>query len=270
MPTLPKQERPAREGARVASVETGLAAAAAKLAQQVRTGEESVVASVIAVKSAEANSAEKHDFYKMLVFIWSRSSRSLSKGNTLKSNVPRLLWSPPPQFRRKQPHLRHLLLQSLLQTSAQKGKWITSLLVCWTMSTQQDLVLLGPAVPEAAEPWPQVYSSLHGDLRCLHRTAIRSRVHHQPAWPARERQASVKVSADSWRRAAILWLPVFSHALFLDSDSGRRPKKGLATAKQRLGKILKIHRNGKLLLWERCRTAGWELLHEEWRIFLVK
>lgn len=34
-PTLPKQERPVREGARVASVETGLAAAAAKLAQQV-------------------------------------------------------------------------------------------------------------------------------------------------------------------------------------------------------------------------------------------
>lgn len=30
--------------------------------------------------------------------------------------------------------------------------------------------------------------------------------------------------------------------------SGKRPKKGLATAKQRLGKILKIHRNGKLLL----------------------
>lgn len=36
-PTLPKQERPVREGARVASVETGLAAAAAKLAQQVST-----------------------------------------------------------------------------------------------------------------------------------------------------------------------------------------------------------------------------------------
>lgn len=34
-PTLPKQERPVREGVRVASVETGLAAAAAKLAQQV-------------------------------------------------------------------------------------------------------------------------------------------------------------------------------------------------------------------------------------------
>uniref|UniRef100_A0AAX7T1D1 PHD finger protein 8 n=1 Tax=Astatotilapia calliptera TaxID=8154 RepID=A0AAX7T1D1_ASTCA len=38
MPTLPKQDRPAREGARVASVETGLAAAAAKLAQQVSGG----------------------------------------------------------------------------------------------------------------------------------------------------------------------------------------------------------------------------------------
>uniref|UniRef100_A0A8B9H0X7 PHD finger protein 8 n=1 Tax=Astyanax mexicanus TaxID=7994 RepID=A0A8B9H0X7_ASTMX len=31
-------------------------------------------------------------------------------------------------------------------------------------------------------------------------------------------------------------------------NSRKRPKKGLATAKQRLGKILKIHRNGKLLL----------------------
>nr|KAF6492751.1 PHD finger protein 8 [Molossus molossus] len=34
-PTLPKQDRPVREGTRVASIETGLAAAAAKLAQQV-------------------------------------------------------------------------------------------------------------------------------------------------------------------------------------------------------------------------------------------
>lgn len=30
--------------------------------------------------------------------------------------------------------------------------------------------------------------------------------------------------------------------------SAKRLKKGMATAKQRLGKILKIHRNGKLLL----------------------
>ncbi|PNJ71418.1 PHF2 isoform 4 [Pongo abelii] len=32
------------------------------------------------------------------------------------------------------------------------------------------------------------------------------------------------------------------------SPTGKRTKKGMATAKQRLGKILKIHRNGKLLL----------------------
>lgn len=38
-PTLPKQARPVREGTRVASIETGLAAAAAKLAQQVGGGQ---------------------------------------------------------------------------------------------------------------------------------------------------------------------------------------------------------------------------------------
>ncbi|XP_019392492.1 PREDICTED: lysine-specific demethylase PHF2 isoform X3 [Crocodylus porosus] len=37
-------------------------------------------------------------------------------------------------------------------------------------------------------------------------------------------------------------------AVPLCSQSGKRTKKGMATAKQRLGKILKIHRNGKLLL----------------------
>lgn len=34
-PSVPRQERPTREGARVASIETGLAAAAAKLSHQV-------------------------------------------------------------------------------------------------------------------------------------------------------------------------------------------------------------------------------------------
>uniref|UniRef100_A0A672LZD3 Lysine-specific demethylase phf2-like n=1 Tax=Sinocyclocheilus grahami TaxID=75366 RepID=A0A672LZD3_SINGR len=38
-PTVPRQERPAREGARVASIETGLAAAAAKLSHQVKTSQ---------------------------------------------------------------------------------------------------------------------------------------------------------------------------------------------------------------------------------------
>ena len=42
--------------------------------------------------------------------------------------------------------------------------------------------------------------------------------------------------------------PYHSLCLLLLSPTGKRPKKGLATAKQRLGRILKIHRNGKLLL----------------------
>lgn len=45
-----------------------------------------------------------------------------------------------------------------------------------------------------------------------------------------------------------LWRHAFSFIFLLPFNLGRRPKKGLATAKQRLGKILKIHRNGKLLL----------------------
>lgn len=40
----------------------------------------------------------------------------------------------------------------------------------------------------------------------------------------------------------------WSACLSLHCPTGKRPKKGLATAKQRLGRILKIHRNGKLLL----------------------
>lgn len=35
---MPRQDRPVREGTRVASIETGLAAAAAKLSQQVSRG----------------------------------------------------------------------------------------------------------------------------------------------------------------------------------------------------------------------------------------
>lgn len=48
-------------------------------------------------------------------------------------------------------------------------------------------------------------------------------------------------------------------------DLGKRPKKGLATAKQRLGKILKIHRNGKLLLWEVL-----EMWLKTWRMRMKK
>uniref|UniRef100_A0A8C1GQQ2 PHD finger protein 8 n=1 Tax=Cyprinus carpio TaxID=7962 RepID=A0A8C1GQQ2_CYPCA len=58
-PTLPKQERPVREGARVASVETGLAAAAAKLAQQVSFCPELTVRYLLKVKCSESRKRPK-------------------------------------------------------------------------------------------------------------------------------------------------------------------------------------------------------------------
>lgn len=49
--------------------------------------------------------------------------------------------------------------------------------------------------------------------------------------------------------ADLLRLNVVTHVLsLLVLSTAKRLKKGMATAKQRLGKILKIHRNGKLLL----------------------
>lgn len=176
----------------------------------------------------------------MLFFIWSRSSKSPSKGNTPKSNVLHLLWSLLPLFRLNQPHPHHLLLKSLLQTLAQKGKWITSLPVCWTMSTQQDLDLLDPEVLEAVEPWPQVYSSLHADLHCLHRTAVLSLVHRQPAWPAKVRQELVKVSNNYIDSRAALWWPVFLHNLFLILIQGDVQKKDLQLQNRDLEKFSKF------------------------------
>lgn len=53
----------------------------------------------------------------------------------------------------------------------------------------------------------------------------------------------------SWRVSAcgVVWVDVGPHPTPAVLP-GKRTKKGMATAKQRLGKILKIHRNGKLLL----------------------
>uniref|UniRef100_A0A674MYJ9 PHD finger protein 8 n=1 Tax=Takifugu rubripes TaxID=31033 RepID=A0A674MYJ9_TAKRU len=157
MPTLPKQERPAREGARVASVETGLAAAAAKLAQQVRTEEESVVASVNTVKSVEANAPP------------SPPAAAESAAD----------FSPE----RKMDYFSASLLDH--EYTAGPGPF-------------------GPGGPRGSG-------------------AMAPGVFLTSRRPSLSPQNS-------------------------NTQSGRRPKKGLATAKQRLGKILKIHRNGKLLL----------------------
>uniref|UniRef100_A0A668A113 PHD finger protein 8 n=1 Tax=Myripristis murdjan TaxID=586833 RepID=A0A668A113_9TELE len=159
MPTLPKQERPAREGARVASVETGLAAAAAKLAQQ---------------------------------------QKPAKRKYTKKQRPPAPVAPPPP-----------------VQTEPAPAS--------------------PPPAPESADFSP--------DRRMEYYSA--SLLDHEytagpgpfgPGGPRGSGAMAPGVFLTSRR-------PSLS-----PQNSRKRPKKGLATAKQRLGKILKIHRNGKLLL----------------------
>uniref|UniRef100_A0A665VYK2 PHD finger protein 8 n=1 Tax=Echeneis naucrates TaxID=173247 RepID=A0A665VYK2_ECHNA len=144
MPTLPKQDRPAREGARVASVETGLAAAAAKLAQQEQ--QKPAKRKYTKKQPADFSPERRMDYY----------SASL---------------------------LDH-------EYTAGPGPF-------------------GPGGPRGSGAMaPGVFLT--------------------------SRRPSLSPQNSSSHTGA--------------SPAGKRPKKGLATAKQRLGKILKIHRNGKLLL----------------------
>uniref|UniRef100_A0A8C1GK32 PHD finger protein 8 n=1 Tax=Cyprinus carpio TaxID=7962 RepID=A0A8C1GK32_CYPCA len=140
-PTLPKQERPVREGARVASVETGLAAAAAKLAQQ-------------------------------------EQQKTITKRKYTKKKVPQ------------------------------------------------------EKVHSAAAQRVEVYSASLLD-------------HEYTAGPG---PFSPGGPRGSGAMAPGVFLTSRRPSLSPQNSSRKRPKKGLATAKQRLGKILKIHRNGKLLL----------------------
>uniref|UniRef100_A0A8D3EDH6 Histone lysine demethylase PHF8 n=1 Tax=Scophthalmus maximus TaxID=52904 RepID=A0A8D3EDH6_SCOMX len=166
MPTLPKQERPAREGARVASVETGLAAAAAKLAQQ-------------------------------------EQQKPTKRKYTKKQRPSAPVVAPPPV----QPE---------------------------------------PA-PPSPSPAPESAADLSPERRMDYYSA--SLMDHEytagpgpfgPGGPRGSGAMAPGVFLTS-RRPSLSPQNSSSH-------SGKRPKKGLATAKQRLGKILKIHRNGKLLL----------------------
>uniref|UniRef100_A0A3Q3F2P9 PHD finger protein 8 n=1 Tax=Labrus bergylta TaxID=56723 RepID=A0A3Q3F2P9_9LABR len=162
MPTLPKQDRPAREGARVASVETGLAAAAAKLAQQ-------------------------------------EQQKPAKRKYTKKQRPPAPVVPPSP-----------------VQTE--------------------------PA-PPSPPPAPESAADFSPDRRMDYYSA--SLLDHEytagpgpfgPGGPRGSGAMAPGVFLTS-RRTSLS-----------PQNSRKRPKKGLATAKQRLGKILKIHRNGKLLL----------------------
>ncbi|XP_075434558.1 histone lysine demethylase PHF8 isoform X3 [Ascaphus truei] len=151
-PTLPKQARPVREGTRVASVETGLAVAAAKLSQQQKSRRKKV---------------------------------SSKKKPAIEPELPPL-----------------------------------------------------PAEPDPPPPEPQV-EVFSGSLAD----------HEYTAGPNIFGLAQVNRGTTPMAPGVFLsHRRLSATSLGNQAAQGKRPKKGLATAKQRLGKILKIHRNGKLLL----------------------
>lgn len=174
-PTLPKQDRPVREGTRVASIETGLAAAAAKLAQQ------------------ELQKAQKKKYIK-------------------KKPLLKEVEQPRPQ-------------ESNLSVAAPAP----------TLTTTPQLLTSSSPLPPP-EPKQEALSGSLADHEYTARPnafgmaqANRSTTPMAPGVFLTQRRPSIGSQSNQ-------------------AGQGKRPKKGLATAKQRLGRILKIHRNGKLLL----------------------
>ncbi|XP_012924237.1 histone lysine demethylase PHF8 isoform X2 [Heterocephalus glaber] len=174
-PTLPKQDRPVREGTRVASIETGLAAAAAKLAQQ------------------ELQKAQKKKYIK------------------------------------KKP-----LLKEVEQPRPQDSHLSVTVPAPGVATTPHPPTSSSPLPPP--EPKQDTLSGSLADHEYTARPnafgmaqANRSTTPMAPGVFLTQRRPSVGSQSNQ-------------------TGQGKRPKKGLATAKQRLGRILKIHRNGKLLL----------------------
>uniref|UniRef100_A0A452UM35 PHD finger protein 2 n=1 Tax=Ursus maritimus TaxID=29073 RepID=A0A452UM35_URSMA len=181
-PSVLRQDRPVREGTRVASIETGLAAAAAKLSQQVRRVPAWALAPHITT-SASTTSA-------------STTSASTTSASTTSAST----------------------------TPASTTPASTS-----TASSQASQEGSSP------EPPPEAHSSSLAD-------------HEYTA-------AGTFAGAQAGRASQPMAPGVFLTQRRPSASSpnntaakGKRTKKGMATAKQRLGKILKIHRNGKLLL----------------------
>ncbi|XP_014938901.2 histone lysine demethylase PHF8 isoform X2 [Acinonyx jubatus] len=174
-PTLPKQDRPVREGTRVASIETGLAAAAAKLAQQ------------------ELQKAQKKKYIK--------------KKPLLK------------EVEQPQPQESNLSMAAPAPTLATAPQLLTSSSPLPPPEPKQE-ALSGSLADHEYTARPNAFGMAQ---------ANRSTTPMAPGVFLTQRRPSVGSQSNQ-------------------AGQGKRPKKGLATAKQRLGRILKIHRNGKLLL----------------------
>uniref|UniRef100_G3UDC5 GRC5 n=1 Tax=Loxodonta africana TaxID=9785 RepID=G3UDC5_LOXAF len=197
-PSVPRQDRPVREGTRVASIETGLAAAAAKLSQQSR--EE-----------------------------WPSRARPTPPAQPLTDSlVPECLCvalgSPGLVCRHSWPLLvlRAPCLGSPAGAPGAAGIWAES------QASQES---------SSPEPLPEVPSSSLADHEYTAGAGT-----FAGALAGRASQPMAPGVFLTQRR------PSASSPNNNTAAKGKRTKKGMATAKQRLGKILKIHRNGKLLL----------------------
>uniref|UniRef100_A0A8C7Z8L8 Lysine-specific demethylase PHF2 n=1 Tax=Oryzias sinensis TaxID=183150 RepID=A0A8C7Z8L8_9TELE len=170
-PSVPRQERPARDGARVASIETGLAAAAAKLSHQV------CPFSVYLLMKCVENQ----------IVAQTRMCQQEEQQKTKK--------------KKKSTKKKALLSEEPLKASQDSS------------SPEHNL------------------DSQDGSLtdQEFNTGTVKSPGGHHPMAPG-------------------VFLAQRRPSVSSPNNSTKRLKKGMATAKQRLGKILKIHRNGKLLL----------------------
>ncbi|XP_025840269.1 lysine-specific demethylase PHF2 isoform X1 [Vulpes vulpes] len=203
-PSVPRQDRPVREGTRVASIETGLAAAAAKLSQQ----------------EEQKSRKKKNTKRKLAPNTPSPSASTTSASTTSASTTSASTTSAS---------TTSASTTSASTTSASTTPASTTPASTSTASSQ--------ASQEGSSPEPpaEAHSSSLAD-------------HEYTA-------AGAFAGAQAGRASQPMAPGVFLTQRRPSASSpnntaakGKRTKKGMATAKQRLGKILKIHRNGKLLL----------------------
>uniref|UniRef100_A0A671WWK2 Lysine-specific demethylase PHF2 n=1 Tax=Sparus aurata TaxID=8175 RepID=A0A671WWK2_SPAAU len=105
---------------------------------------------------------------------------------------------------------------------------------------------VGPSVPRQERPARDGarVASIETGL-----AAAAAKLSHQEQQKTKKKKKSTKKKAIVMEEPLKISQDSSSPEHNLDSQDGtKRLKKGMATAKQRLGKILKIHRNGKLLL----------------------
>ncbi|NWV49235.1 PHF2 demethylase, partial [Daphoenositta chrysoptera] len=198
-PSVPRQDRPVREGTRVASIETGLAAAAAKLSQQVR--------GCLGSRSCQ----ERRALSPAAESCPSVAVPALSTKGLLEINLSFIfVILKEEQKGKKKKNTKKKLSAPNASKAAQEGSSPELKLESQASSLTDHEYTAGASTFGVAQPNRGSQPMAPGVFLTQRRPSSSS-----------QNNASAK---------------------------GKRTKKGMATAKQRLGKILKIHRNGKLLL----------------------